>query len=150
MRKTENDYGMPPHRNYFVSLIDSILPKVSNLHVQVLHKSLDRFSVHAWKGISAITVKSPYLNERMPVGDRFSRICQHFIPVISAEGVCIVADATHTNDLIMANTVGAGGREKKEMWLQPLHLKSNVALYPKWGRKERKNSRFSQAINVKE
>lgn len=112
---------MPPHRNYLVSLIDSILPKVSKLHVQVLHNSLDRFSknknvpTHAWKGISAITVKSPHLNKRVPVGDRFSRICQHFIPMISAKGVRIVANATHTDDLIMAYTVGAGGREKKEM-----------------------------------
>lgn len=59
------------------------------------------------------TVKSPHLNKRMPVGDRFSRICEHFTPVVSAEVVCIVADSTHTNDLIMAYAVGAGGKEIK-------------------------------------
>lgn len=103
---------MPPHRNYLVSLIDSIL--ISKLHVQVLHNSLDRFSKNniAWKGISAIAVKSPHLNERVPVGDRFSRICQHFIPVISAKGVRIVANATHTDDLIMAHTVGAENEKR--------------------------------------
>lgn len=48
----------------------------------------------------------------MPVGDRFSRICEHFTPVVSTEVVCIIANPTHTNDLIMAYTVGAIGKEK--------------------------------------
>lgn len=47
------------------------------------------------------------------MGDRFSRICEHFTPVVSAEVVCIVADSTHANDLIMAYAVGAGEEEKK-------------------------------------
>lgn len=65
------------------------------------------------------TVKSPHLNERMPVGDRFSRICQHFTPVISTKGVRIIANPTHTDDLIMAYTVGAGGREKNNVITTP-------------------------------
>lgn len=47
----------------------------------------------------------------MPVGDRFSRICEHFTPVASTEVVCIIANSTHANDLIMAYAVGAGRRE---------------------------------------
>lgn len=93
--------------------------------------------MHALKDISANAAKSPHLNERVPVGDRFSRICQHFIPVISAKGVRIVANATHTDDLIMAYTVGAGGREKNETWMQPLHRKSNAAYTVSQVRKQR-------------
>ena len=64
--------------------------------------------------VTPITVTSPHLNKRMPVGNRFSGICQHFTPVIPTEVVCIVANSTDTNDLIMAYTIGVGGREKKE------------------------------------
>lgn len=48
----------------------------------------------------------------MPVGDRFSRICEHFTPVVPTEAVCIIANPTHTNDLVMANTVGTEEKEK--------------------------------------
>lgn len=61
-----------------------------------------------------VAVESSHLNERMPVGDRFSRICEHFTPVVSTEVVCIVANSTHTDDLIMAYTVGTR-REKDAM-----------------------------------
>lgn len=60
--------------------------------------------------VTPITVKSPHLNKRMPVGDRFSRICEHFTPVVSTKVVCIIANPAHADDLIMAYTVGAGGR----------------------------------------
>lgn len=60
--------------------------------------------------VTAVTVRSPHLNKRMPVGDRFSRICEHFTPVVSTEAVRIVANSTHADDLVMAYTVGAGER----------------------------------------
>lgn len=50
---------------------------------------------------------SAHLNQRMPVGHRFPWIGQHFTPVLSAQGVCIVANTTHSDDLIMAHAVGA-------------------------------------------
>lgn len=74
---------------------------------------LDQSYIHGWKRVMLITVRSPHLNKRMPVGDRFSRIREHFTPVVSPEVVCIVADSTHANDLIMAYTVGAEGKEVK-------------------------------------
>lgn len=52
-----------------------------------------------------------HLDQRMPVGDGFSWICQHFTPVVPTERVRIIAHPTHSNDLIMAHPVGetAGG-----------------------------------------
>lgn len=43
------------------------------------------------------------------MGDRFSRIGEHFTPVVSTEAVCVIANPTHTDDLIMSDTGGAGG-----------------------------------------
>lgn len=63
--------------------------------------------------VTPITEKSSHLNKRMPVGDRFSGICEHFAPVGTAEVVCIIANSTHTDDLIMAYTIGTGGKEKE-------------------------------------
>lgn len=63
--------------------------------------------------VTPITIKLPHLNERMPVGDRFTGIREHFTPVVSTEAVCVVANSTHTNDLIMAYTVSAGGRGRE-------------------------------------
>lgn len=86
--------------------------------------------VHAWKHATPITVKSPHLNERMPVGDRFSGTCEHFTPVVSTEAVCIVANSTHTNDLIMAYAVGAeGGREEKNVITTTMRSKNNDVLH---------------------
>lgn len=65
--------------------------------------------------VTPIKVKSSHLNNRMPVGDRFSGTCEHFTPVVSTEAVCIVANSTHTDDLIMSYTVGAGEEEREEM-----------------------------------
>lgn len=60
----------------------------------------------AWKQIRAAAAMSAHLNQRMPVGDGFSWICQHFTPVVPAERVRIVAHPTHSDDLIMAHPVG--------------------------------------------
>lgn len=45
-----------------------------------------------------------YLYERVPVGDGFSWVRQHFAPVVSAQVLCIGAHFTHPDDLIMAYT----------------------------------------------
>ena len=63
---------------------------------------------------TALTVRFPHLNNGVPVGDWFSGTCEHFAPVGSTEVVCIVANTTNPNDLIMANTVGAGGKNGKD------------------------------------
>lgn len=55
--------------------------------------------------------RSTHLNQRMPVGHRFPWICQHFTPVLSAQVVCVVADTTHADDLVMAHAVGAEEEE---------------------------------------
>lgn len=70
-----------------------------------------RACVHRHKSQPA-AAESPHLDERMPVGDGFSRICQHFTPVVSTKRVCIIAHPTHSDDLIMAHPVRAAGRVK--------------------------------------
>lgn len=50
----------------------------------------------------------------MPVGHRFPWICQHFAPVLSAQVVRIVADATHADDLIVAHAAGAEEEEDEK------------------------------------
>lgn len=60
----------------------------------------------ARKQISAAAAMSAHLDQRMPVGDGFSWICQHFTPVVPTERVRIVAHPTHSDDLIMAHPVG--------------------------------------------
>lgn len=49
-----------------------------------------------------------HLDQRMPVGHRFAWIGEHLVPVLSAQVVGVVADATHSDDLVMAHAVGAG------------------------------------------
>lgn len=51
---------------------------------------------------------STHLNQRMPVGHGFAWIGEHLVPVLSAQGVGVVADTTHSDDLIMAHAAGAG------------------------------------------
>lgn len=80
--------------------------------VQIL---LSPQSSHMEKHVTFITEKSTHLNERMPVGDRFSGICEHFIPVFSTKAVCIIANSAHTDDLIMAYSIGARGKERKDV-----------------------------------
>lgn len=63
-------------------------------------------------GNTRVTEMSPYLDNWMPVGNRFSGTREHFTPVVSAEAVCIITNSAHTNDLIMAHSVGTGGRER--------------------------------------
>lgn len=53
---------------------------------------------------------SAHLDQRMPVGDGFSWICQHFTPVVPTERVRIIAHPTHSDDLIMAHPVGETAR----------------------------------------
>lgn len=54
----------------------------------------------------------PHLNKRVPVGDGFAGIREHLAPVVAAEVVCIVANATHADDLVVADTASAGGKDK--------------------------------------
>lgn len=42
----------------------------------------------------------------MPVGHRLAWIGEHLVPVLSAQVVGVVADAAHSDDLIMAHAVG--------------------------------------------
>lgn len=53
-----------------------------------------------------IRVESPHLHKRMPVGDRFSWICEHFTPVFPTKVVCVVTNTTHTDHLVVAYAVG--------------------------------------------
>lgn len=70
--------------------------------------------IQTWRHNSAATDGVTHLNQRMPVGHRFPWICQHFAPVLSAQVVRIVADATHADDLIMAHAAGAEEEEDEK------------------------------------
>lgn len=68
----------------------------------VAHEKLLNLSwINFWKRMSMCS----YLYERVPMCDGFSWVCQHFIPVFSAQTLSIIPYSAHANDLIVTNTV---------------------------------------------
>lgn len=86
-----------------------------------------RFLLYMEAHVTSIIEKSTHLNKRMPVGHRFTGICEHFTPVFSTKAVCITANSTHTNDFIMAHPIGAGGKERISLNIACI-LKNNSGL----------------------